>query len=345
MNKYFTVFILLFFSLLIVKGQIVEDYVINFIVTKDGSGDFKTIQEAINAVPDFRKKRTLILVKNGVYNEKLILPSSKQLVSLIGENADKTIISYGDWAQKKSMLGDEIGTSGSASFFAFGRDFYAENITFQNTAGPVGQAVAAHISSDRCVFYKCRFLGFQDTLYTYAENSRQYYKNCYIEGTTDFIFGWATAVFDECEIKSLKDSYITAASTSATTKFGYLFYKCKLTAADTTIKMTYLGRPWRIYAKTVFRECDLGNHIRPEGWHNWNKKEAENTTFYGEYKNSGSGASTLKRVKWSHQLSSEEAYLWTVENVLNGDDNWNPKTGILKEMVEFHNKILSTTEF
>lgn len=305
-----------------------------FVVAQDGSGDYTTVQAAINAVPDYRKKRTIIFIRNGNYKEKLILPSSKQLVSLIGESAEKTIIAYGDWAQKKSILGEETGTSGSATFYVYGRDFYAENITFQNTAGPVGQAVAAHVSADRCVFYNCRFLGFQDTLFTYADNSRQYYKNCYIEGTTDFIFGWSTAVFDECVIHSLKDSYITAASTLQSTQFGYLFYKCKLTA-EPTVKQVYLGRPWRNYAKTVFRECELGAHIRPEGWHNWKKTEAEKTAFYAEYNNAGPGSDILKRVKWSHQLSKKQAKAWTVENVLKGDDGWNPNEGVLKEIINF----------
>jgi pectinesterase len=305
-----------------------------FIVAKDGSGNFKTVQEAINAVPDYRKKRTVIFIKNGVYQEKIIIAPSKQLISLIGESAEKTIITFGDWAQKKTILGEDTGTSGSATIFIYGRDFSATNITFRNSAGPVGQAVAVHVSSDRCVFLNCRFLGFQDTLYTYAENSRQYYKNCYIEGTTDFIFGWSTAVFDECTIHCLTDSYITAASTALTTKYGYLFYKCKITA-DPSVRKMYLGRPWRIYAKTVFRECAMGAFIHPEGWFNWNKPEAEQTAFYAEYKNYGAGADTSLRVKWSHQLTEEQAKEWTMEHVLSGDDNWNPVKGVLNEIVNF----------
>jgi len=304
-----------------------------FVVAKDGSGRFKTIQEAINAVPDYRKKRTIIYVKNGTYNEKIILPSSKQSISLIGESAEKTIITYGDWAQKKNILGEDIGTSGSATIFISGNDFFADNITFQNSAGPVGQAVAVHVSGDRCVFNRCRFLGFQDTLYTYAESSRQYYRHCYIEGSTDFIFGWSTAVFDACTIHSLRDSYITAASTAQNTKYGYLFYNCKLTA-DTSVHKMYLGRPWRVYAKTVFRECEMGAHIRPEGWHNWGKPEAEKNAFYAEYKNYGPGADISKRVKWSRQLDEKQAQEWTVENVLAGTDGWNPKEGVLKEIVK-----------
>ena len=307
---------------------------ITYVVAKDGSGNFTSIQAAINAVPDYRKKRSVIYIKNGTYTEKLILPASKQLVAFVGESVEKTVIAYGDWSQKKSVLGEDIGTSGSATFFVYGRDFYAENISFKNTAGPVGQAVAAHVSADRCMFYNCRFLGFQDTLFTYADNSRQYYKNCYIEGTTDFIFGWSTAVFDQCEIHSLRDSYITAASTLQSTRFGYLFYKCKLTA-EPGVKLAYLGRPWRNYAKTVFRECDFGAHIRPEGWHNWKKTIAEKTSFYAEYNNTGPGADLSGRVKWSHVLSKKQAKEWTVENVLKGEDGWNPQNGVLNEIVNF----------
>ncbi len=305
-----------------------------FVVAKDGSGNFKTVQEAINAVPDYRKKRTIIYIKNGEYNEKITVPPTKQLLSLVGESAEKTIIFYGDWAQKKTVLGEETGTSGSATIFIYGRDFFADNITFKNSAGPVGQAVAAHVSADRSVFSRCRFLGFQDTLFTYAEDSRQYYRNCYIEGTTDFIFGWSTAVFDECTIHCLKDSYITAASTAQNTKYGYLFNHCKLTA-DTSVHKMYLGRPWRNYAKTVFLECEMGEHIRPEGWHNWSKPEAEMNAFYAEYKNYGPGADISKRVKWSRQLDEKQAQEWTVENLLAGNDGWNPKNGVLKEILNF----------
>ena len=301
----------------------------NFVVAKDGTGHFSSVQAAINAVPDYRRKQTVIFIKNGTYNEKLILPASKQLVTFVGEDAHKTIIAYGDWAQKKNIFGEEIGTSGSSTFFIYGNDFQAINITFQNTAGPVGQAVAAHVSSDRSVFYNSRFLGFQDTLYTYSQNSRQYYKNCYIEGTTDFIFGSSTVVFDECQIHCLRDSYITAASTNENTRFGYLFYKCSITAEPEVSKM-YLGRPWRNYAKTVFMECEMGAFIHPQGWHNWSKPEAEITAFYGEYKNTGAGADISNRVKWSHQLTDEKAKEWTVENILSGSDNWEPAVIIYK---------------
>ncbi|MGV3587780.1 MAG: pectinesterase family protein [Adhaeribacter sp.] len=292
----------------------------DFVVAQDGSGQFKTVQEAINAVPDFRKKVTIIYIKNGVYKEKLILPTSKTMVTFIGEDVKKTILTFDDFAQKKNRFGEEVGTTGSASFYIFGSDFTAENITFENSAGPVGQAVAVRIEGDRVYFKNCRFLGNQDTLYTYGENSRQYYQNCYIEGTVDFIFGWSTAYFDNCEIFCKQSGYVTAASTLPETKYGYVFRNCKITgnAPDGSF---YLGRPWRPYAKTIFLNCQLSKVIKPEGWHNWDKPEAEKTTFYAEYKSTGPGANPKARVKWAKQLSDAEAKAFTPEIVL-GD--WKP---------------------
>lgn len=222
----------------------------DFVVAKDGSGDFKTIQQAINAVPDLRKNRTTIFIKNGVYKEKLNLPSTKQNVKFIGQNVDSVVFTYDDYANKKNIFGEEIGTSGSASFFIHGDGFIAENITFQNSSGPVGQAVAVRTAADRIKFINCKFLGFQDTLYTwgYGASSRQYYKNCYIEGTTDFIFGSSTAVFDECTIYGKTGGqFFTAASTPDTARFGYVFINSKINGAAGTDY--YLGRPWRLFAK------------------------------------------------------------------------------------------------
>lgn len=292
----------------------------DLIVAQDGSGNFKTVQEAINAVPDFRKKTTTIFIKKGIYKEKLVLAGSKQLVRLIGEDVDKTILTYDDWAQKKNAFGEEKGTSGSSSFYIYGDGFSAENITFQNSAGPVGQAVAVWVAADRAAFRNCRFLGFQDTLYTYGKGSRQYYTNCYIEGTVDYIFGSSTAVFNECELYCKKAGYVTAASTPDTTRFGYVFIKCHL-KSDAPDSSFYLGRPWRPYAKTVFIDCHMGKFIHPEGWNNWGKPSNEQTAYYAEYKSHGAGAKPEKRVKWAHQLSDEEARQYSLENIFKG---WKP---------------------
>jgi len=287
----------------------------DFIVAKDGSGNFTTMQEAFNAIPDFRKNVTTIFVKNGIYKEKLILAGSKINVRLIGEDAMKTILTYDDYASKKNKFGEEIGTTGSSSFFSFADGFTAEHITFENSSGPVGQAVAVRVDGDMIKFVDCRFLGFQDTLYPHAEKSRQYYKDCYIEGTVDYIFGWSTAVFDHCTIFTKKNGlYVTAASTLPETTYGFVFLNCKITgdAPDASI---YLGRPWRPFAKTVFINCSLDKLIKAEGWHNWNKPDAEKTSFYAEYKSVGEGANSNARVPWSHQLTDEELKNYTLEKI------------------------------
>lgn len=283
----------------------------DFVVALDGSGDFTTVQAAINAVPDYRKNPTTIFIRNSVYKEKLILPASKTNVKFIGEDWGKTILTYDDFASKKNRFGEEIGTTGSTSFFVFGDGFRAENLTFENSSGPVGQAVAVRVDGDQVVFEHCRFLGFQDTLYPHGERSRQYYKDCYIEGTTDFIFGWSTAVFENCTIFCKQGGhYVTAASTPEGNPYGFVFINCKITG-DAPEDSFYLGRPWRPFAKTVYINCFLDKHIKPEGWHNWSKPDAEKTTWYAEYGSTGPGADLAGRVNWSHKLTQEEAKEYT----------------------------------
>lgn len=278
----------------------------DFVVAQDGSGDFFTVQEAIDHVPNYRKQgRTRILIRQGIYKEKLIVPESKINISLIGQG--QVVLTYDDYSQKKNIFGEELSTSGSASCYIYADGFQAENITFQNTAGPVGQAVAAFVAGDEAVFRNCRFLGFQDTLYTYGKNSRQYYEDCYIEGTVDFIFGWSTAVFNRCTIHSKGNGYITAPATPQGHKYGYVFIDCNITA-DEGVEKVYLSRPWRPYAQAVFIRCHLGKHILPEGWHNWNKKYAEATIFYAEFESTGPGANPGKRASFSSQLESAEGY-------------------------------------
>ena len=292
----------------------------DFVVAKDGSGDFFSVQEAINAVPDFRKNvRTTILVKRGVYKEKIVIPASKINLSLIGE--DGSVLSYDDYADKLNCFDEKTGTSGSASCYIYAPDVYAETLTFENTSGPVGQAVACFVSADRAYFKHCRFLGWQDTLYTYGKGCRQYYEDCYIEGTVDFIFGWSTAVFNRCHIHSKTKGYVTAPSTDQGQKYGYVFYDCRLTA-DEGVTGVYLSRPWRPYAQAVFVRCDLGEHIMPAGWNNWGNVENEKTAFYAEYQSRGAGANPKARASFSHQLHNLEGY--TMEEVLAGTDGWNP---------------------
>ncbi len=302
-------------------------------VAKDGTGDYKTIQEAINAVRDLAKQRVKIFIRKGVYHEKVNVPSWKTNISLIGESRDSTIITYDDFSGKPNPGGtdaykkDKFTTYTCFTVLVQGNDFTAENLTIQNTAGRVGQAVALHVEADRVSIKNCKILGNQDTLYAAKENSRQYYHDCFIEGTTDFIFGEAIAVFQNCTIKSLVNSYITAAATRFSQAFGFVFFDCKL-VADTAVKKVYLGRPWRPYAKTVFINCEMGSHIEPEGWNAWKGDamfpDKEKTVFYAEYGSKGPGASNKGRVSWSRQLRVKEAKLYTIKNILSGTDNWHP---------------------
>ncbi len=300
-------------------------------VAQDGSGDFTTVQAALNTVPANNSSRVVIRIKKGIYKEKLKLDSTRHFVTLIGEDKTATVLTYDDYSGKVLPDGSKLRTSTSGSFYIFGNDFRAENLTFENTAGRVGQAVATFVTGDRAVFVNCRFLGNQDTLYTgmpdhpeRRNDARQYYKDCYIEGTVDFIFGSATAVFDRCTIFSkAKDTYATAAATPEGKPFGYVFLHCTLTS-DAPPASVYLGRPWRNFAKTVFINCHLGAHIRPEGWHNWDKPDAEKTTLYAEYESKGPGVDPASRVGWSKQLTAKEAAPYQPANILAGSDQWKP---------------------
>ena len=292
----------------------------DFVVAKDGSGDFFTVQEAINAAPDYCKQAaTTIFIKDGVYKEKVTIPANKWKLHLIGQSAENTVISWDDYAKKIGSTGHEMGTSATSTVFLYGQDFLAENLTIENTAGEgkdIAQACAITVDADRVAFINCRFLANQDTIYTYGKYQRQYYRGCWIEGTTDFIFGASTCWFEDCTILSKRDSYVTAASTPEGEKYGYVFKNCRLIHDDKTTKV-YLGRPWRPFAKTVFIDCELGDHIRKEGWHNWNKEYAEKTSFYAEYGSKGPGAAPAsERVKWSHQLKAKDALQYTPANVL-----------------------------
>jgi len=315
-------------ALLVVAGdslsqqQSPPQYKYKITVAKDGTGDYMYIQDAIDAMRVFATEPIIVYIKNGVYNEKIELPATKTDVSFIGESVEKTIITFNDHTGR-----GKINTFTSYTAKIAGNRFKAENITFVNSAGPVGQAVALHVESDKAVFKNCRFLGNQDTIFASGENSRQLFQDCYIEGTTDFIFGPSTAVFLNCTIHSKSNSYITAASTPKGKKYGFVFINCKLTA-DTAATKVFLGRPWRAYAKTVFLACDFGKHIVPAGWNNWNDPKNEQTTFYAEFKNAGPGSNLSGRVSWSKALTEKEALEYTLEkifttaNSMNRDNDW-----------------------
>lgn len=290
------------------------------VVAPDGSGDFKTVQAAIDAVPDSNTAWVTIYIKNGIYKENITISTKKSFIKLVGENNKKTILTFDNYASKKDSKGREFGTTGSSSVFVDGDNISFENLTFENSSGPVGQAVAVNVRGNKVAFHKCRFLGFQDTLYTKG-STLQYYKECYIEGTVDFIFGAATALFERCTLNSIsRGGPVTAASTDSGKRFGYVFLHCKL-KGDAPEGSSILGRPWRPFAKTVFIKCEMGKHINPIGWDNWGKPGNEKTAYYAEYKSSGKGANPRKRLPWSHQLTEEEAREYTAGNIL-GD--WKP---------------------
>lgn len=298
------------------------------IVDQNGKGDFLTIQAAVNATPAFPYERIVILIKNGIYNEKVSIPAWNPKVTLIGESREKTIISYNDYFSKINL--GRNSTFSTYTLLVDGDDFIAQNLTIQNSAGEVGQAVALHLNSNGSMFVNCSFLGNQDTVYLSGDGSKNYFKNCYIEGTTDFIFGEATVLFENCVIHSKKDSFITAASTPQNTAFGFVFKECKLTADD-GVTQVYLGRPWRIYAKTVFMNCEMGNHIIPEAWGNWSKPEAEKTTLFAEYTGKGAGFQPQKRVRWSFQLTASQAQEYSNSAIL-GDLFYNNCMAFLKDV-------------
>ncbi len=288
------------------------------VVSRDGTGNFRTLQEAIESARAFMEYTVTIYVKNGVYKEKVIVPSWVENLDIIGEDRDKTIITYDDHANINKM-----GTFRTYTVKVEGSDITFKNLTIENNAAQLGQAVALHTEGDRLKFINCRILGNQDTIYTGAKFTRLYFKDCYIDGTTDFIFGPSTALFEDCIIHSKRNSYVTAASTPKEAKYGYVFKHCKLTA-EPGVDKVYLGRPWRPYAYTLFIECELGKHIVPAGWHNWGKQSNEETARYMEYKNTGEGANVSERVAWSKQLTKKEAEAVTVEAILGTLSNWNP---------------------
>jgi pectinesterase len=284
-------------------------------VAKDGSGQYKTVQAAFDAIPLGNKTPITIFVKKGTYKERLSLDSSKNFVQLVGEDKNNTLLTYNNHARMRMPNGDTLNTWTCASFFIYANDFSAENISFENNAGfDSGQAVAVFAYGSRLKFRNCRFTGFQDVLFLSGTGSKQYYENCYIEGTTDFIFGAATAVFKNCHIHSKKNSHVTAASTPKEIPYGFVFFNCKLTA-DSNINKVSLGRPWRPYASVTYLNCDIGNHIIPGGWDNWRNPANEQTARYAEYNSTGPGANREARVKWIKQLSEEEARAYTLKNI------------------------------
>lgn len=293
-------------------------------VARDGTAEFRNIDDAIEVCRAFMEYHKVIFVKKGTYKEKLIVPSWLTNIEICGEDRDNTIITYDDHANVFIPGTDrKMGTFRTYTVRVDGNDITFRNITIENNAARLGQAVALHTQGDRLTFVNCRILGNQDTVYTGGINTRLYFKDCHIEGTTDFIFGPSTAWFENCTILSRTDSYITAASTPQNVEYGYVFNRCKIVAAEGVSKV-YLGRPWRPYAHTLFMNCQLGKHILPVGWHNWSNTQNETTARYCEYNNHGEGAATKERATWTRQLTRKEAAKVTLENVFRQNGGWIP---------------------
>ena len=253
----------------------------NLFVAADGSAPFKTVQAAIMSVPSGSNTNPVIIhIKPGTYKELIYIQREKRFFKLVGENPANTILTFNLYAGITNAEGKPIGTFKTPSTTIDADDFTAENITFENSAGPVGQALAIRVDGDRATFRNCRFLGWQDTIL--LNRGRQYFKNCYICGHVDFIFGAATAWFEKCKINCLRDGYITAASTPIDQPFGFVFSHCKITGENPDVR-TYLGRPWRIYASTIYLNCEMSGVVRPEGWFDWKKPEAHQTARYAEF--------------------------------------------------------------
>jgi pectinesterase len=316
------------------------------IVATNGSGDFSNLQDAVDSIPVGFKGRTVIHIKPGIYHQKVKI--EKPFVSIIGECADNTVLTFDDGAYTKFQNGEPYGTFNSYTIYISGDGFTAEGISFENTAGEgdlKGQAIAAYVTADRAAFYNCSFLGCQDTLFTgplppkplmaYGfkgpdehkpqKYSRQYYESCFIRGDIDFIFGSATAVFNKCEIFANNrdkeiNGFLTAASTPEGEPYGYVFLDCALTS-DAKANTYYLGRPWHDNSKAVFIRCQMSAHIRPEGFHDWDKAFAcANTVYYAEYGCTGPGAQTDARASWVKSLTSDQVADYTIERILSGND-------------------------
>lgn len=295
------------------------------VVAPDGTGHFKTVQTAIDSVPDNNAEWRLILLKPGTYRERLVINERKTFIILRGEDKEvrRTLITFNRYAgmPDPEAPGKELGTNGSESVLVQADNFTAENITFENSSGASDAAVAIRTTGDKQIFRNCRFHGWKDTLW--VDGKRTYFTDCYVEGRIDFIFGSATAVFEKCHIHAVDGGCITASSAEPETPFGLVFLKCRVTCAE---DRSYLGSPWKKGAATAFIECDLGENLRAEGWKEWYTTDNHKTARFVEYRNTGPGANTSKRPAWTRQLHDAEAKNYTVENILGGKDGWDPRS-------------------
>ncbi|MBC2607442.1 pectinesterase family protein [Pelagicoccus albus] len=303
----------LIIALLAILPSAFAEYKTEYTVASDGSGDFFRIQDAIDDCKSFPDLPITIRIKEGRYREKVTVPAWNTKLSLVGEG--EVVIAYN--SNFKAVDRGRNSTFFTATLEVLANDFTARNITVANTSGPVGQAIALRVEGDRCAFYECKLLGNQDTVYLAGEGNRQYFEKCHIEGTVDYIFGEATAFFEDCVLLCKSGSYITAASTPQSSAYGFVFNRCTVERAE-GVGEVYLGRPWRKFARTVFIDCDYGDGINSEGWKNWGWEKPEQTVFYAEYIAKGSKKVAKQRVEWSHQLSKSDLSDYSKESVLAG---------------------------
>jgi pectinesterase len=294
------------------------------VVAADGSGQYRSVQEAINAAPQntTADRRWTIFIKAGTYRELIYVQREKRYVSLVGEDPGRTALTYDLHANTIGADAKPIGTFRTPSTFIDADDFSAENLTFENAAGPVSQALAVRVDGDRVVFRNCRFLGWQDTLL--LNRGRQYFEDSLITGHVDFIFGGATAFFEGCRLHAWRSGYITAASTPAAARYGFVFDHANITGASGA--RTYLGRPWREFAQVTFIRSEMSDVVQPSGWHNWDHPEREETARYFEFGGTGTGAAASGRVRWAKALSQADAGATSAGAVLGGSDHWDPRS-------------------
>ena len=316
---------ILWLLILIINSQLLQAQnnlnAFDFVVSKDGSTPYSSLQEVLNQIPSGNLRPYRIFIKKGLYQEVITIDASKSKITLVGENENNTILQFDNHAGVTLTNGDTLNTWTCASVFVYGNDFQAQHLTFSNQAGfNAGQAVALRVEGNRASFFNCRMIGFQDVLFLSGNGVKQYFKDCYIEGTTDFIFGASTALFENCHIHSKKNSHVTAAATNSIIPFGFVFKNCKLTA-DSLINKVSLGRPWSPTASVTYMNCWLGAHIIGEGWNNWKNPANEATVRYYEYNSTGPGANPSKRVPWSKHLTDEQANLLTTDKILG---HWHP---------------------
>lgn len=318
-------------------------------IAADRTGDFSSVSTALSSIPDSCREHITIYIHGGIYKEQITITHPG--ITFIGDSSENTVLAYDLYANMPMDDSMKRGTFRTYSCFIDTHDITFSNLTIANTAGPgpvVGQAIALYADGDRLMFDNCRFCGNQDTLFTGPLppkeievngfigpkqfspriNGRHYYRNCYIEGDIDFIFGSATAYFEACEFFSKNiglsvNSYVTAASTPKGQPYGYVMKDCRFTG-NCPPHSAYLGRPWRDYARTVLISCYMEDHICPEGWHDWGKKDARSNCCFAEYGSFGPGADMDSRPDWIHRLTEDELPAYSREHVLSGEDGWQP---------------------